>query len=325
MPLTSFDATFDFTFARAGTTTTPPFPPVGNDGGGGIPGAVLPVSTDPSTLASCLHPNGQDWERWAGVPISMPSFLLPFIIRVDLPEDVFGSPYCTQALQIVDADTGAVVLTPYELPLSRVSDGQNLFIMHAGSNLQSGPSQAVSLPPGTYRIKLADAVSEPFTVKSVCGCNLLRVRLLNDTRIGNLLYGTAGWYQLFYIEGDLSGPTYEESETRTGSEKTAATLKKIWTLTLEGVSEPIADALSMAGLHRLVEVSLVSADAVPYRPITAMAHEAKAAISVSDAGGFDVTLTLPVSLTSWSSVASGSGCLPGEGTGALTELVCAAP
>jgi len=318
MALTSFDTTFDYTFARTQPEVLPVFPTVGGDGGGGIAGAVLPVSTNPGTLASCLHPGGQGWERWAGVPISQDNYLLPFILAVPMPGNVLTSPYCTSPVVVVDADSGAVIQTT-DAVLHRLTDGATLYLIHGGTPLNP------ALPVGAYRVSVADAISEPFSVVA-CAC-LFRVRLLNDTRIGDLLYGSFGFQQVFYVEGELDGPTYEESETRSGTEKTGGSVKKSWTLTLEGVSEPIADALALSGLHRLVEVSPVNSSGVWQRSIQALAYEAKATITPGTSGGYDVSLKLPVGLSEWKTgtSADGSGCLTGVGSTAGPLIVVDCP
>lgn len=324
--LTSFDTSFDNTFTRSLTAADPVFEDVGGDGGSTVPGAALPFSLDPSLMAGCLSgAGGQGWERWDGVPLTLPTFLLPFILAVPMPDDIYASPYCGSSFTIVDANSGAEVITPYGTTLNRVTDGKNLFILFNGGDLMGSDGVAGNLANGVYRIVYGDAISEPFQVKCL-PCLMYRIRLGNDSRIGDLLYANFGFQQLFFVEGDLSGPTYDESETRSGSEKTGGTVKKVWTLNLDNVTEGIADSLAMAGLHRLVEVSIIRSVDSGARAIQAMAYEAKSTIAVSDAGGFDVTLTLPVSSTSWSSASSGAaGCLT-EGYGnQLTEVVCAEP
>lgn len=322
MSLSTFDTTFDFTFARISIAPPVVLDDVGGDGGGGISGSVLPLATSSARLASCLHPEGQGWERWAGVPMSTPSYLLPFILAVPMPDEVNSSPYCTQPIQILDADTGVVVLLPTGSELHRLTNGNTLYLIHTGSQLYTGNNIPASLPTGTYRIQVADAVSEPFGVRCT-GCSLYRIRLSNPTRIGDLLYGSFGFEQIFYVEGDLDGPSFEETETRSGTEKTGGTVKKSWTLNLDSVTEPIVDALALSGLHRLVEVSLVDGAGIPYRPIQALAYEAKASTSDNASGGYDVSLKLPVSLTEWKSGAAAAGCLTdGAASGVLTEVIC---
>ncbi|GAB4052550.1 hypothetical protein [Spirosoma litoris] len=315
--LTSFDVTFDNTFARS-QPTDDTFPEVGGDGGGGIAGSVFPFATNPSLLASCLHHDGQGWERWSGVPIGLPGYLLPFVLAVPMPGNLTTSPYCTEGLQIVDADSGAVVLEPYGLLLYRLSGGSTLYIIHNGSQLYSAQSVPASLPTGTYRIQLGDAVSEPFGIR--CGpCKLFRVRLLNDARLGDLLYGSYGFQQVFYVEGTLSGPTYN---VEAGTDSTSKTISKIWTLSLQGTTEPIADALALAGVHRLVEVSIVNGSGAPVRSIQAMEFEAKGQITVNSSGGYDIELTLPVSKTSSGSASSTSNCAISGGSLTLTPIEC---
>jgi hypothetical protein len=322
--LQTFDKTFDFTFARSIGTTTPEFPVLtGGDGGGGPAGSVLPFALDPGTLPSCLRPGGQDWERWAGVPISLPDYLMPFVVAIPLPDSPAGSAYCTGPLSIVDADSGETVQTPTGIVLHYLSSGGTLYILHTGSAL------ATPLSEGTYRVLIGSlgegVISDAFAVR--CGiCDLFQIRLKNDVRIGDLLYGSFDWEQRFFVQGELIGPVYEDSESKSGTERTAASVKKSWKLRLENVTEPVADTLAMATLHRLVEVAMFYQDGAPKRTIQALLYQAKTNVTASDQGGFDVELTLPVSATDWkSSTGSGAGSncevLTGIG-GQLVDVVC---
>jgi len=309
--LTTFDVTFDFTFAGI-TSPVDSFPAVGGDGSGGVMGVFLPFSEDPGNMATCFQPSGQAWDAIEGVPMSLPGYLLPFIVAVPLPDDVEASAYCTESPKIVDA-------------LHRLMSATTLYLIHLGSQLYSNSTTPASLPTGTYRIVVGDAVSEPFGIK--CGpCSLLKVRLLNDTRLGKLLYGTFGFQQIVYVDGILEGPTYDESETKSGTNKTAGSVTKVYTLRLDNASEPVADALAMAGLHRLVEVSLLRSDGSVRRSIQAREYEAKTQVSLSDSGGFTVSMTLPVSQLEWNAAGSaGAGCsTDSDSNEVLTEVVCEA-
>jgi hypothetical protein len=322
--LNTFDKTFDFTFARAINTGSPEFPVLtGGEGGGGPAGSVLPFALDPGTLPSCLRPGGQDWERWSGVPISKPDYLMPFVVAVPLPDSPAASPYCTGPLLIVDADSGETVLTPTGIVLHYLTRAGTLYILHTGSQLAS------ALPEATYRVLIGTlgegVVSDAFAVK--CGvCSLFQVRLKNDVPIGDLLYGSFNWEQRFFVEGELIGPVYEDSESKSGTERTSASVKKSWKLRLTNVTEPVADTLAMATLHRLVEVSTLRNDGSINRTIQALLYQAKTSVTATDNGGFDVELTLPVSATDWkSSTGSGAGSscevLSGIG-GELIDVVC---
>ncbi len=310
--ISTFTAPFDFTFGLP-VTPAPELPPVGGDGahvaGGRVAGAVLPFALDPALLPSCGPVGGtspaQDWDRWTGVVSTLPDYLLPFVLAVPRPADIPGSPYCTEALSLLDARTGEVLRTLGEAPLLRYADARSLYVMHVGSRIDT------VLPDGTYRFQLGPAISEVFTV--YCNaCSLIRIRLGNDTRIGDLLYDRPDpeqggpFEQVFFAEGALTGPTYEESEVRQNGERSSATVRKVWTLRLAGVAENIADALALVSLHRVVELQTGGPLG---RTISALAYGAKTRVSLSDAGGLDVELTLPVSAAEFRASGSGAGCL----------------
>ncbi|MBC3785709.1 hypothetical protein [Spirosoma utsteinense] len=324
--LNTFDKTFDFTFARAISVPRPNFPILtGGDGGGGPAGAVLPFSVDPNVLPSCLRlGRGQGWERWAGVPISRADYLMPFVAAVPMPDAPAASAYCVGPLTIIDADSGETIPTPSGIELHYLSSGNTLYILHSGSALLGTP-----LPEGNYRVMIGTlgegVVSDVFSVK--CGiCDMFQIRLGNDVRIGDLLYGSYDFEQRWLVEGELSGPSYDYSESKSGDERTAASVKKSWTLRLEDVTENIADALAMVSLHRLVEVSTLRSDGTINRTIQSLLYSAKTAVTANSSGGYDIELTLPVSATDWKgSGASGTdaSCAVLEGgAGALVEVMC---
>ncbi|MGF7219042.1 hypothetical protein GGR92_005222 [Spirosoma lacussanchae] len=321
MALTSFDQSFDYTFQRAPVVATPTFPPTGTDSVGSVAGAVLPFSDAPGLMGDCLlgGRSGQAWEPWQGLATSTSEYLLPFVLTVPLPENLTTSPYCTEPLQIVDAQTGAVIQEP-DVILRRFTKGDTLYIMHTGTQLDN------PLPNGEYRLKLSDQVSDVFAIRCL-PCVLIRIRLLNDTPIGGLLYGTYGFQQVVYVEGELTGPTYEESATQSGSEKTSGTVTKTYTLSLTGVTESLADALAHASLHKLVEVTLMRKDGSASRSIRAMAYAARTKVSLADEAGFDVELSLPVSTTRWdtpglSTASCGVSEGPAGGGSSLVEVEC---
>jgi hypothetical protein len=318
--LSTFDVSFDHTFARAVTTAPIVLPPVGGDGGGGVPGTVLPFSTNPNLLASCLRPTGQAWERWSGVPLSKADYLMPFIVAVPKPDDIATSPFCPAVVTIVDAMTGAEVLklTPN---LTYLTQKNTLYIIHKGTNI-------AALPFGLFRVLVGTmpdaAISDPFEVRCFDCANTYLIRLKNDNRIGDLFYDR-DWEQSFYVEGELIGPTYEADDINTERVKTGSTNRKIWTLALEEQSEPIADALALASMHRLVEVSLIRSDGTVKRSIQALANQAKVKTSVTEGGLSDIDLTLPVSVIESSLSGSDAGCITDAAGNEVVEIFCADP
>ncbi|RIV23595.1 hypothetical protein DYU11_11480 [Fibrisoma montanum] len=329
MALTTFDYTFDFTFDRAAAPELPTLPEPGGDGLQGVGGAAMPFAQNPALLASC-RPTGQGWERWAGVPISRPNYLMPFVLAVPMPDDLESSPWCVDGGNFVDADTGED-RGGWQATLFRMTDGNTLYIINIGEPIMEWGTGALrSLSEGVYRLKIGPAYSAPFAVK--CGfCDLLEIRMVNDTRIGDLLYGSYGFQQRFLVEGELTGPTYEEIEERSGDEKTGGQVRKVWTLRIEDASESVADALSMAGLHKVFEVSYLNGDGSILRSVQALSFEAKPRITPTDYGAFTIEVVMPVSSLGTSVKAgtaqNGSACLvdvPAGTSGAavLTPLDC---
>lgn len=323
--LTTFDPTFDFTFARAGVSVSP-LPPVGGDGassvklGGRLTGAVMPFAKTPAFLGST--PTGQAYETIGTITSAVQGFLPPFAILLPRPEDITLTPWCLDRGTVLEARTGRIV-DNFTTDIVRLMSADTLFMIAPSGSFQLDRGGVLDL--GRYQLLLGDTgsdyrVSDVFEVVDN-PCTVFRIVLDNPTPIGKLPYGKANFKQVFYVPGELTGPTYEETETRSGSELVSGTTTKVYTFYINDASEALLDALALVRFHRLVEVDVLNGDGTIARPIQAMAYQAKFKAS-QNGGNFDIELTLPVEVTSFSKLAA--GCAPDDEMGDLLPFDCAA-
>lgn len=320
MATTSFDLPFDFTFLGIANLPNVPIDlsPTGglsqSDGLTGVPGAVLPFSDNPATLDSCATA-AQGWEQFVGVPQANPFQILPFILVVNRPLDLTGDPasvYCNDSIDIINVETGVTTRT-VSANLRQLTDGTLLYVQHTGTTMTT------ALPDGYYRLKVGNAYSAIFAVKCT-GCRL-KIRMKNPTRIGNLLYGYNNWEQNFYAQGELTGPIYEETESKSGDTRQSISVKKYWLLELPNVSESIADALSLIKLHRDFYVEILSPTGAIVRQIVADSYEASTTITALSSGGLSATVKIPVAEITWSATGA-TACATDVQTGPMLLLTC---
>ncbi len=290
-----------------------------------IRGAGLGFSSDALGVPLLPQAKGQAWDlcsSWSGLPLYKVGTLPTFVLSVPLPSNLPDSPYCGKMGQLLDVVTGEVIET-VSLSLKHMANSTTLYVMSTGGLLYKALSSGepnLSRPVthiGPVRLRIGGVVSAPFEYIPATAC-YYEIRLAHTSPIGSLLYTNYGFEQRFGVSGILEGPNFittADEETASGS------MLETYVLTLDAAGESVARALSLAAQHTVVEVRTIGASGQVSAVVAAMPQ--RATVSLTPNGDrFSISLTLPVSETTWGSTSGNGACLATDAASEIKVIAC---